>query len=61
MDYRPTPEDEQFRKELREWIAKTFPPDEPPPRLETNEDRRRAYSEYQKKVFDGGYAGHPLS
>jgi len=57
MDYRPTPQDEQFRKELKAWIARTFPSDQPPPKMETREDRINAYRDYQRKVFEGGYAG----
>jgi len=57
MDYRLTPEDEKFREEFRAWLAKAFPKDEPAPRLDTVEDRIRAYRNYQKKLFDGGYAG----
>ncbi|MBW2092726.1 MAG: acyl-CoA dehydrogenase family protein, partial [Deltaproteobacteria bacterium] len=57
MDYRLTQEDEKFREEFLAWLEKTFPKDEPPPKLETLEDRVKAYRSFQKKLYDAGYAG----
>ncbi|MBW1710394.1 MAG: acyl-CoA dehydrogenase family protein [Deltaproteobacteria bacterium] len=57
MDYRFNPEDEEFRKEVKAWLAKTFPEDEAPLKMETIEDRVNAYRSTQKKLFDAGYAG----
>ncbi len=57
MDYRLTKEDEEFRAEFLAWLEKTFPKDEPPPKLETLEDRVKAYRSFQKKLYDAGYAG----
>ncbi len=57
MDYRLNPEDEEYRRELRAWLEKTFPKDEPPPKMDTLEDEKKAYSNYQGKLFEGGYAG----
>ena len=57
MDYRLGPQDEEFRKEVRVWLEKTFPKGEAPPSLETLEDRVKSYKSFQKKLFDAGYAG----
>jgi alkylation response protein AidB-like acyl-CoA dehydrogenase len=57
MDYRLNPEDEEYRRELRAWLEKTFPKDEPLPKLDTLEDEKKAYRNYQRKLFEGGYAG----
>ncbi|MBW1710396.1 MAG: acyl-CoA dehydrogenase family protein [Deltaproteobacteria bacterium] len=57
MDYRFTPAGEEFRNEFKSWLEKTFPANEPPPKLDTVEDRINAYRSYQKKLSDGGYAG----
>ena len=39
MDYRLTQQDEEFRKEFKDWLKKTFPKEETPPKLETIEER----------------------
>jgi len=57
MDYRLTKQDEGFRKEFKDWLEKTFPKEETPPKLETIEEREKAYRDFQKKLFDAGYAG----
>lgn len=57
MDFRLTPEDEKYRQEFRAWLEKAFPKDEPPPKLDTLEAEKKAYQNYQRKFFDGGYAG----
>ncbi len=57
MDYRLNPEDEEYRRELRAWLEKTFPKDESLPKLDTLEDEKKAYRNYQRKLFEGGYAG----
>lgn len=57
MDYRLSPEDENYREELRAWLDRTFPKDRPPPKTDTIEDARKAYQNYQRKLFEGGYAG----
>ena len=56
MDYRLTPENEAFREEFRAWLKETFPGDEVP-KIETLEDRAKAYRSFQKKLFDARYAG----
>ena len=57
MDYRLSPEDEKYRQELRAWLEKTFPKDQPKPETDTIEDARKVYQAYQRKLFEGGYAG----
>jgi alkylation response protein AidB-like acyl-CoA dehydrogenase len=57
MDYRLDPEDEKYRQELKVWLEKTFPKDEPPPKRDTIEDAKKAYKNYQRRLFEGGYAG----
>ena len=57
MDYRLSPEDEKYRQDLRTWLEKTFPKDDPLPNTDTIEDTKRTYQSYQRKLFEGGYAG----
>lgn len=57
MDYRLSTEDEKYRQELQAWLERTFPKDQPPPKTDTVEDARKAYQAYQRKLFEGGYAG----
>jgi alkylation response protein AidB-like acyl-CoA dehydrogenase len=57
MDFRFSPEDEKYREDLRAWLEKAFPKDEPLPKLDSLEAEKKAYQKYQKKLFDGGYAG----
>lgn len=57
MDFKPTPEDAKYRDDLRAWLADTFPPDEELPNMDSVENRKKAYMEYQGKLFAGGYAG----
>lgn len=57
MDLRYSETDEQFRKELRAWLAAEVPAHGAPPD-ETNWPARRAYDTgWQRKLFDAGYAG----
>ena len=57
MDFRLTPEDEKYRQEFRAWLEEAFPKDDPPPKLDTLEVEKQTYLKYQRKLFDGGYAG----
>jgi alkylation response protein AidB-like acyl-CoA dehydrogenase len=57
MDFSLTPQEEAFKEELRAWVQKNFPEDAPRPAAETWEDRAKAYRYFQRKVFEGGYAG----
>jgi alkylation response protein AidB-like acyl-CoA dehydrogenase len=58
MDLNLTPEQTQFRDELRAWLQANVPP---PFTGNTNEEEKGAYFDYlrawQRKVFDGGWAG----
>ena len=57
MDLRYTPEEEEFRAELRSWLAKVLPGLPPAPST-TNWQARRAYdTAWQRQLFDAGYAG----
>ena len=57
MDLRYSDEDETFREELRAWLVAELAKLPPPP--ERNDWRgRRAYdTDWQRRLFDGGYAG----
>jgi alkylation response protein AidB-like acyl-CoA dehydrogenase len=59
MDLKPTPQEQQFREELRAWLQANVPP-----KFEgdtSTEEGRRAEFEYlrawQQKVYEGGWAG----
>jgi alkylation response protein AidB-like acyl-CoA dehydrogenase len=56
-DFELTPEERSFRDELRAWAAKEFPDGGPRPKLDTWEDRARAYRRWNRRLFDAGYAG----
>jgi alkylation response protein AidB-like acyl-CoA dehydrogenase len=57
MDLRHSPRDEQFRAEIRAWLAKEVPAHGAPP-PPGNWPARRAYdTAWQRKLFDAGYAG----
>ncbi|MFH8771860.1 acyl-CoA dehydrogenase family protein [Streptomyces sp. NPDC017958] len=56
MDLSCTPEEEEFRARLREWLAKVLPtlPAKPPP---DDWPGRRAYDRgWQRMLYDAGYA-----
>ncbi|MBL8190142.1 MAG: acyl-CoA dehydrogenase family protein, partial [Acidobacteria bacterium] len=58
MDLNLTPEEQQFRDELRAWLAANVPPPFPGA---TNEEEKGEYFSFlrawQRKVFDAGWAG----
>jgi alkylation response protein AidB-like acyl-CoA dehydrogenase len=59
MDFRFTPEQEAFREEFTSWLEKNLPEDWDPSRYrsyETSEEWARAYKDFQKRLFEGGYA-----
>jgi alkylation response protein AidB-like acyl-CoA dehydrogenase len=57
MDLRYTPEEERFRHELRSWLTQALPTLPPKPEA-TDWPGRRAYdSNWQRMLFDAGYAG----
>ena len=58
MDLNLTEEEQSFRDALRAWLAKNVP--EPWPREERTETHRnywRFLRDWQRKLFDGGWAG----
>ncbi len=57
MDLRPSDADEAFRSRLREWLAVELPKLAPMPHREAWPERRRFDTDWQKRLFDGGYAG----
>jgi alkylation response protein AidB-like acyl-CoA dehydrogenase len=57
MDLRYSPQDEAFRAELREWLAKQVPAHGPPPPPGDWPARRAYDTAWQRKLFDAGYAG----
>jgi len=59
MDFRFIPEQEEFRKEFISWVEKNLPDDWDSARYrkyETQEKLKQAYKDFQKKLFDAGYA-----
>ena len=59
MDFRLTPEQEAFREEFISWLNKNLPDDWDPSRYrnyDSQEEWGRAYSDFQRRLFDGGYA-----
>jgi len=57
MDLRYSPEDEAFRAELRQWLAKEVPAHGPPPPPGDWPARRAYDTAWQRKLYDAGYAG----
>ncbi len=59
MDYNFTPEEEKYREEFEAWLLDWLPDDWDPdnqPSYHTNEEAKAAYKNFQKAVFDAGYA-----
>jgi alkylation response protein AidB-like acyl-CoA dehydrogenase len=57
LDLRYTPEEEKFRKELRDWLAEAVPAHGETPSIHDWEARRVYDTGWQKKLFEAGYAG----
>jgi alkylation response protein AidB-like acyl-CoA dehydrogenase len=57
MDLRNTDADEQFRRELREWLEAELPELPPQPARDDWDARRRWDTDWQRRLFDNGYAG----
>ncbi len=60
MNFRFKPEQEDFRNEFISWLEKNLPDDWDPSRYrnyEIQEKWERAYKDFQKRLFDAGYAG----
>ncbi|MBN1615633.1 MAG: acyl-CoA dehydrogenase family protein [Deltaproteobacteria bacterium] len=58
MDYRFTVEQEAFRKEFADWLAKQIPKGFDPSKRNYYDDDewKAAYQKFQKSLFEGGYA-----
>ncbi len=60
MDYRYTPGQEIFGKEFVMWLEKNLPEDRNSSgyrNYETQDELKEAYKDFQKRLFDAGYAG----
>lgn len=57
MDLRYTPEEEEFRAELVEWLEQVLPGIGPAPHADDWAGRRDYDSTWQRMLFDAGYAG----
>ncbi|MEY2474738.1 MAG: hypothetical protein QOG87_53 [Actinomycetota bacterium] len=57
MDLRDSDADAAFRAELRAWLQQAVPQLPATPEREDWEGRRRFDGEWQKRLFDAGYAG----
>ena len=60
MNFRFTPEQEDFRNTFISWLEKNLPEDWDPSRYRNYEDQEKwekAYKDFQKRLFDAGYAG----
>jgi alkylation response protein AidB-like acyl-CoA dehydrogenase len=57
MDLRYSEEDEAFREELRAWLDKELPSLEPQPERDAWQARRKWDTDWQRRLFDAGFAG----
>lgn len=57
MDLRYSESDERFRSELRIWLAEALPLLPPEPARNDWDGRRTYDTEWQRRLFDAGYAG----
>ena len=57
MDLRYSDVDEQFRAELRAWLAAELPGLPPQPARDDWQARRAWDTDWQRRLFDAGYAG----
>ncbi len=57
MDLRYSESDEAFRAELRTWLEQTLPTLPSPPQREDWPSRRQFDTDWQRRLFDAGYAG----
>src|SRR6478736_4183384 len=57
MDLRNSDADEAFRAELRAWLAAELPQLPPQPARDDWDARRRWDTDWQRRLFDAGYAG----
>jgi alkylation response protein AidB-like acyl-CoA dehydrogenase len=57
MDLRYSAEEQEFRGELRGWLAKVIPTIGPRPSVNDWQGRREYDTAWQRMLFDAGYAG----
>ena len=57
MDLRYSESDEAFRAELRSWLEQTLPELPGRPSWDDWAGRRRFDTDWQRRLFDAGYAG----
>jgi hypothetical protein len=57
MELRDSEQEAAFRSDLRAWLQKTLPSLPPEPHREDWPARRRFDGEWQRRLFDAGYAG----
>ncbi|MDQ1706119.1 MAG: hypothetical protein QOF18_2485 [Frankiaceae bacterium] len=57
MDLRYSPEEQQFRHELRDWLARVLPTVPPKPAADDWPARRAHDTAWQRLLFEAGYAG----
>ena len=57
MELRYSEADESFRAELRAWLDATLPALAPAPPREAWDERRKWDTDWQRRLFDAGYAG----
>src|SRR4051812_50048602 len=57
MDLRYSAEEQEFRGELRDWLAKAVPTIGPRPSVNDWTGRREYDTAWQRMLFDAGYAG----
>jgi alkylation response protein AidB-like acyl-CoA dehydrogenase len=57
MDLRYSPQDEEFRAEVRDWLSKAVPAHGPPPPPGDWPARRAYDTAWQRKLHEAGYAG----
>ena len=57
MDLRLTPEETQFRDELRTWLGDMLPQVQPRPNDDDYPGRRAWEADWQARLYEAGYAG----
>jgi alkylation response protein AidB-like acyl-CoA dehydrogenase len=57
MELRASEADEAFRAELREWLGRELPLVPPVPARDAWDARRKWDTDWQRRLFDAGYAG----
>ena len=57
MDLRYTDAEQQFRAELRSWLESVLPSLPPEPAMDDWPGRRAYDTDWQRMLFDAGYAG----